>query len=919
MSVVVQSPASTRDARAAPSRAAALALLLGAAGAGGGGQGSSAGSRLSVSETQLSFGDHDQSDATFEVRNAATGRLDFTIAVEEGNGPPGWLSVFPASGTSRGEARVVHVSADRSLLAPGSFNGVVHVKAGEEVADLPVALDVVGVQADLAAVDFGFDSDPVTLFSWNWGGGLLAFHAASFPDWLLVGPQSGTSSGSRDPFAMTLVVDRTGLPGGHYSGSLELLPDAGQGLRALTIPVSMEVATGGGDLAVTPSDRLSSSGPIGGPFAPASIDYLLTNGGDAPLDWTASATQPWLDLSAAGGTLAPGAVTTVTASIDAAVAASLPAGTRHDLVTFQNLTNGNGATTRGADLAVLDPQLAAVIYLPPNPMRIAPFTTLFSAAASSAGAQPIVRWEWDFGDSDPRNPRFDTEKLVVHQFSSPGTFTVKLTVTDAAGCTSSTTTAVVVTPFNGRTFYVSSSLGSDGNDGKSALYPFQTLEFALSQMAENVASQPDRLLLRRGDTWVLPGEKSLPTPCLLDAYGDGPLPLIDFPNADSGLSWYGGSGGTPNDWGYAAVLNNLHLRHPVRNAATWLVNAFLPGSTLRGCTLENGAVVGTLQGEGLLLEDCDVSWGRNFGLYSSGDSVVCRRCRFTGSGSDEKYDHQIYLNNGARWLLEECLFDGAHTGQNNNAAKLNGGIGVVVRRCEARGTRNGFDAGRNLEEIQGGPADDYLFDECISHDNGFDGQAAGLFVSWISHVMVRNCVFYDLDATGAATGAIWLWDSNSAENHVELCNNVFFANSIPDVYFSSPLYQLMMRDNVFLRTAPATVGGFLLLNDPAAMLPLIDADHDVFFWTGRSAADPAFCMNAFDANLSFDDWQATYGMEPNGIFDDPAFSDSRNLDFTLQSGSPAIDAGATLEDVPRDKSGVLRPRGAGYDAGIFER
>jgi PKD domain-containing protein/BACON domain-containing protein len=918
---VVPSIASRRDARAALSRAAARALLLCAAACsgGGGGQGSGAASRLSVSETKLSFGDHDQGDVTFEVRNAAAGRLDFTIAVDLGNGPPGWLSVFPSSGTSHGESRVVHVGADRSLLAPGSYNGVVHVEAGADVADLPVALDVVGVQADLTAVDFGFDSDAITISPWNGGGGLLAFHAAAFPDWLIVDPQSGTSSGFRDPFPITLSVDRTGLSGGHYSGSLELQSDAGQGPRSLTVPVSMDVATGGGDLEVTPSDRLSSSGPVGGPFAPASLDYLLTNGGDAPLDWTASATQPWLDLSAASGTLAPAASTTVTASIDPAVAATLPPGALHDAVTFQNLTNGNGGTARGADLTVLDPELAAVIYVPPNPMRIAPFTTLFSAADSIAGAQPIVRWDWDFGDSDPRNPRIDTEKLVVHQFSSPGTFTVKLTVTDAAGCTSSATMTLVVTPFTGQTFYVSSSIGSDGNDGRSELSPFQTLEFSLSQMTENVASQPDRLLLRRGDTWVLPGEKSLPTPSLFDAYGDGPLPVIEFPNPDSGLTWHGDSGGTPNDWGYAAVLSNLHLRHPVRNASTWLVNAFLPGSTLRGCTLENGAVVGTLQGEGLLLEDCDVSWGRNFGLYSSGGSVVCRRCRFTGSGSDEKYDHQIYLNNGSRWLLEECLFDGAHTGLNNNAAKLNGGIGVVVRRCEARGTRNGFDAGRNLEEISGGPADDYLFDECISHDNGFDGQAAGLTVSWIRHVMVRNCVFYDLNATGEAAGAIWLWDSNSDQNQVELCNNVFYANSIPDVYFSSPLYQLMMRDNVFLRLEPAGAGGFMRLNDPAAMLPLIDSDHDVFFWTGRSSADPAFCMNALDANLSFDDWRATYGMEPNGLFGDPAFTDAPDLDFTLKTGSPAIDAGATLEDVPRDKSGVPRPRGAAYDAGVFER
>src|SRR5262249_19029619 len=158
------SSAPRRDAPAALSRAAARALLLFiAACSGGGGQESGAAPRLAVSETQLSFGDHDHGDVTFEVSNSAAGRPDFTIAVDPGNGPPGWLSVFPAAGTSRGRPEVVHVSADRSRLAPGSYNGIVHVEAGADVADLPVALDVVGAQADLAAVDFGFDAGPITL------------------------------------------------------------------------------------------------------------------------------------------------------------------------------------------------------------------------------------------------------------------------------------------------------------------------------------------------------------------------------------------------------------------------------------------------------------------------------------------------------------------------------------------------------------------------------------------------------------------------------------------------------------------------------------------------------------------------------------------------------------------------------------
>jgi hypothetical protein len=888
-------------------------------GGGGGGSQSVAGSaQLAVSVSRLDFGDRGGTDAAFDVSNSGAGSLDYSLAVDPGNGPPGWLAVAPVNGVSDGELDLIHVTADRTVLAPGAYRGVVRVTAGSDVADVEVALDVVGVQSDPAQVDFGFGADPVAIEVWNWGGGDLDFSVTDQPAWLTVDPSTGASRSTLDRRTLQWSVDRAALAGGHYSGQVVLAPDPDQGTRTTTIGVSMDVPFAGGDLDVTPTVRFQASGVAGGPFAPASQDYTVTNRGDAAVDWTASATQVWLTVSPAGGTLAPGDVTTVTATIDQVQAATLPIGLHRGDVTIINTTNGNGDATCGVDLAVDDPALQAVIYAPPNPTTIAPFTTLFSGIESSAGARPIVKWDWDFGDADPDNPATDEEMLVVHRFAAPGSYTVKLTVTDAVGSSNSTTIQVDVAAFTGRTFYVSSSLGNDANDGASSAAPFQTLAHAFAQMANQQASHPDRLLLRRGDTWVFDAEIDPPTPSLLDAYGSGAQPVLEFTNPDTGLGWYGGSGGTPDDWGYAPVLSNLHLRHPVRNGSSWLVNAYLRGSTFRGCTIENGTVVATLQEEGLVLEECDVSWGRHLGLYSSGGSVVLRRCTFTGSGSDNLYDHQIYLNNGARWLLEDCLFDGAATGRNNNAAKLNGGDGVVVRRCEARGTRNGFDAGRNLEETGGPPADHYLYDECIAHDNGSGGQGTGLFVSWIDHLTVRNCVFYDNDPVGGGRGAIWLWDSNSPSNHVELDNNVFYSNDLPDVYFATAVYDLVLRNNVFVRDGTGNATGFLKLNDPGLMLPRIDSDHNLFWWTGRTAADATFAIGDDAANLSFDEWQGVEGKDPAGLFADPAFTDAANLDFTLTPASPAIDAGEILPAVPRDKSGVSRPRGAAHDAGVFE-
>ena len=51
---------------------------------------------------------------------------------------------------------------------------------------------------------------------------------------------------------------------------------------------------------------------------------------------------------------------------------------------------------------------------------------------------------------------------------------------------------------------------------------------------------------------------------------------------------------------------------------------------------------------------------------------------------------------------------------------------------------------------------------------------------------------------------------------------------------------------------------------------------------------------------------------------DPKFVNPAQGNFKLQKGSPAIDKGATLSDVPCDFDGNRRPAGSAYDMGAFE-
>ena len=102
---------------------------------------------------------------------------------------------------------------------------------------------------------------------------------------------------------------------------------------------------------MTPAAGLTSTGPVGGPFTPSSQAYTLQNTGGTSIDWTAAKTEAWTALSAASGTLAPGATATVVASINAA-ADTLAAGGYNDTVSFTNTTNGLGTTSRAVALTV---------------------------------------------------------------------------------------------------------------------------------------------------------------------------------------------------------------------------------------------------------------------------------------------------------------------------------------------------------------------------------------------------------------------------------------------------------------------------------------------------------------------------------------------------------------------------------------
>ncbi|MCD4690570.1 T9SS type A sorting domain-containing protein [bacterium] len=117
-------------------------------------------------------------------------------------------------------------------------------------------------------------------------------------------------------------------------------------IKALTIDAG---------LSVTPTSHFKSEGPSGGPFAPESTNYIIEYRGDTPINYEVTVLPPstnWITLSGdIGGSLAPDTPVTTTVSVNSN-ADVLPDGAHLATLSFRNLSNGLGDTTRDVVIAV---------------------------------------------------------------------------------------------------------------------------------------------------------------------------------------------------------------------------------------------------------------------------------------------------------------------------------------------------------------------------------------------------------------------------------------------------------------------------------------------------------------------------------------------------------------------------------------
>ena len=260
-------------------------------------------------------------------------------------GGQNWLQVQdPSAGAVAGGACAAKtVTFDAAGLAPGVYTAdilIEHNDPGNPSVTVPctltVRVDDLRAQPETGLDAEGYFGGPfapgqAVYTLTNAGAAAVPWQAAADAAWADVVPASGTlDPGGTVDVTVSVNAAAQSLVPADYTGRVTF-SNTGTGYktyRSLDLTVLEP-------LSVTPDTVFRSRGAPGGPFAPLTASYTLTNAGPSPVPWHLTPSETWLDAAPTSGTLDPGTSVEVLVALNIGVTA-LPAGTYPAMVGFVN-------------------------------------------------------------------------------------------------------------------------------------------------------------------------------------------------------------------------------------------------------------------------------------------------------------------------------------------------------------------------------------------------------------------------------------------------------------------------------------------------------------------------------------------------------------------------------------------------------
>ena len=279
-----------------------------------------------------------------------------------------------------------------------------------------------------------------------------------------------------------------------------------------------------------------------------------------------------------------------------------------------------------------------------------PHTVHVHALASTlnAGTYLTARWQWDFGDPGSRYNQLEGWN-AAHLYSRPGTYTIRLTITNENGRSNSLSTTVRVIADNRRTIYVDAVSGRDSNSGLSEGSPVRSV----SRIAQLTGSHT-RILFKRGQRHTFDRTLSLPyQDVLVGAYGSGARPILwrVRGNGVSTLATYSMS----NQITFQDLTFDSPYSVTGNKAPKIGVDGIYPrgvNMTVRGCEFRNldDAINSNGRPRGLLVQDntAPLATGlRNYFVWSEGSDHVY----LGNTAANSTREHNVRASGTTRMLV----------------------------------------------------------------------------------------------------------------------------------------------------------------------------------------------------------------------------------------------------------------------------
>ncbi len=409
----------------------------------------------------------------------------------------------------------------------------------------------------------------------------------------------------------------------------------------------------------------------------------------------------------------------------------------------------------------------------------------------------------------------------------------------------------------GNTYYVAPD-GVDAIPGGTSAQPWRTLQFAVDHVA------PGDTILVRGGTYVgcrIQRSGASAAWITLQA-APGAHVLVNAPGPDNKHgsnveveTWDGD--GTVSYW----VIAGLE----VANAPSW-------GIDLRGNEDHFSHHI-TVRGN--IVHHNGLSTGRT-GIFTA----FVHHVLIEGNESYSNGEHGIYCSNSGDYptIRGNTLHHNANCGLHMNGDASMGNDGVISHG---------------------------LVERNVIYENGTGG--SGINMDGVTHTVVRNNLLYNNHASGISLYQI---DGGSGSQNNRVLNNTIvvpadgrWAINIPDTNDTGN----QVYNNIIYSYHPWR--GCILIPTPG--LAGFQSDYNVVM--------DRFSTDGGDTRIGLAAWQAL-GYDAHSFIAAPAqlFVDPAGGDYRLKPGSPAINAGVALPDVPDDLTGQPRPIGPAFDIGAYE-